>query len=93
MKYYDIFYQDINRETLNPFFEEDATEAATTATAEELEAAKAAMLCDYYHIIDEIAALKAEIEEKQKLIRANNKIDKIITNELERREAAESGNP
>ena len=37
MKYYDIFYQDINRETLNPFFEEDATEAATTATAEELE--------------------------------------------------------
>lgn len=89
MKYYDIFYEDYNNEQLNPFFEEDATEAAAAATAEELEEAKNAMLCDYYRIIDDIAALKAEIEEKQKLIKANNKIDKIITRELEKREAAE----
>ena len=90
MKYYDIFYEDYNNEQLNPFFEEEATEAAAAATAEELEEAKNAIFSDYHRIIDDIATLQAEIDEKRKILRANDEIERIITRELEKREAAEA---
>ncbi len=77
MKYYDILYYNYD-------------EAAAAATAEELEEAKNAIFCDYHRIIDDIAALQAEIDEKRKLLRANDEIERIITRELEKREAAEA---
>ena len=89
MKYYDILYFNYDLEIIEPNYKENATEAAAAATAEELEEAKSAIFSDYHRIIDDIATLQAEIDEKRKILRANDEIERIITRELEKREAAE----
>lgn len=89
MKYYDILYYNYDLEIISPDYKKDAAEAAAAATAEELEEAKDAIFSDYSRIIDDIATLQAEIDEKRKLLKANDEIERIINHELEKREAAE----
>ena len=86
MKYKEIFYRNAELDILSPTREEDAAEAVSTATDEELETAARDALTDYYRILEDIAILEEHIREKYKLIRANNKIDNIIKAEQERRE-------
>ena len=86
MKYKEIFYRNAELDILSPTREEDAAEAVSTATDEELETAARDALTDYYRILEDIAVLNEHIQEKYKLIRANNKIDNIIKAEQERRE-------
>ena len=90
MKYKEIFYRNAELDILSPTREEDAAEAVSTATDEELEAAARDALTDYYRILEDIAIFEEHIREKYKLIQANNKIDNIIKAEQERRER--SGN-
>ena len=90
MKYYDILYFNYDLEIIEPDYKENATAVAAAATAEELEEARSAMFSDYHRIIDDIATLQAEIDEKRKILRANDEIERIIKRELEKREAAEA---
>ena len=86
MTYKDIFYRNAELDILSPTREEDAAEAVSTATDEELDTAARDALTDYYRILEDIAILEEHIREKYKLIRADNKIDNIIKAEQERRE-------
>ncbi len=81
-----FFWKSYEYEIESPTAAEDVAEAVTTATDEELEAAARDALKQYHSIIEEIAALNDQIQEKYKLIKLNNKIDTIIKAEQERRE-------